>query len=244
MSPTVATFVFELINVLLLVGLLSWLFFKPVRAALQAKLDAERQRRDDLAVQLSEVERQKADLDQRLRAFEAEMAQTRQAEKAAASQEGAAILALARHAAEGERESVIRALAQLERAQLERLSAAVAGVTRESVTRLLTMLGAPDIDMGLVHAACRQLAAYRGSTLGRVLVESAHQLRDTDRAEVIRALDGNAPAAEFRVVPELGAGLRIVTAKGFIDASALGLAREAERVLSDALTANFTRATV
>jgi len=77
MSPTVATFVFQLINVLLLAGLLSWLFFRPVRAALQARVDAERHRVDELAAGGADIERQRADLDKRRQAFEAELAELR-----------------------------------------------------------------------------------------------------------------------------------------------------------------------
>ena len=242
MSPTLATFLFELINVLLLVGLLGWLFFTPVRATLQAKQDAEQQRRDELAARVAEADRQRADLDKRLQAFETEMAQLRQAHLAAATQEAAAIRAQAHEAAERERESVARTFAQLERAQLERLSAAVAAATRASVARLLATLSAPDLDVSLVHAACRQLAALDGRPLGAVLVESAHPLGDSARAAVTAALDGHAPSAQFRVVPDLGAGLRIVTSKGLIDASALGIAREAERMMTDALAVESAEA--
>lgn len=243
MSPTVATFLFELINVLLLIGLLGWLFFKPVRAALQAKQGAEQQRRDELAARVTEVERQRADLDHRLRAFETDMAQRRQAHLAAATQEGAAIRAQAHDAAARERESVARTFAQLERAQLERLSAAVAAATRESVARLLATLGAADLEVSLAHAACRQLVALDGSSLGAVLVESAHPLGDAARAAVTAALDDHAHSAQFRVVPDLGGGLRIVTSKGLIDASARGIAREAERLLADALAVESREAT-
>ena len=243
MSPTLATFLFGVINVLLLIGLLTWLFFKPVRAALQAKQDAERQRRDELAARAADVERQRAELDERLRAFESEMTHLRQEHLAAATQQAAAIRAQARETAERERDSARRALAQLERAHVERLSAAVAAATRESVARLLATLSVPDLDVSLVRAACRQLATLDRRSLGAVLVECAHPLGDAARAEVTTALDGHAGAAEFRVVPDLGAGLRIVTAKGLIDASAAGIAREAERLLADALIVESGEAT-
>ena len=41
MAPWVANFLFEAVNFLLLAGALGWLFFRPVRTA----LDAERERR-------------------------------------------------------------------------------------------------------------------------------------------------------------------------------------------------------
>ena len=243
MSPTLVTFLFQLINVLLLIGVLGWLFFKPMRAVLQSKLDAEKQRRDQLATREAEVDQQRADLDQRLRAFDTDMAQLHQVHVTAATQEAAAIRAQAHEAAERERDGVRRSLVQLERAQLDRLSAAVAAATRESVARLLTTLSGPDLDVSLVRAACHRLEAVDGRPLGAVLIESAQPLGDAARATVTAALDGRAPSTQFRVVPDLGAGLRIVTSKGLIDASARGIAQQAERLLADALTVNSTGVT-
>lgn len=235
MSPTLATFLFELINFLLLVGLLGWLLFRPMRSALQARQDAERQKRDELTARVEEAERQEAEVQQRVRAFETEMAAMRQQHLAVAAREADVIRRQAHEAAEHEREAARRGLAQLERAQLERLSEAVARATRQSVARLLARLDAPDLDMSLVHAACNRLATLNEETTGTVLVESAHPLGEPARAALAAALDGNTHTPEFRVAPELGVGLRIVTSKGLIDASGRGMAQEAERALTDAL---------
>jgi F0F1-type ATP synthase membrane subunit b/b' len=242
MSPTVATFLFELINVLLLAGLLGWLLFRPVRAALQARQDAERQRRDALTAHEAEIQQQRLDLEQRLRAFEMEIADTRQQRLAAVAEEATTIRRQAHDAAERERDGARRTLAQLDRAHAERLSAAVAAVARDSVARLLATIDGPDLDVSLARAASGKLAALDGRTLGAVLVESAHLLDEPARAAVNRVLDGQAHAAEFRVVPDLGAGVRIVTAKGLIDASARGIAREAERFLAESLAVETTGA--
>lgn len=242
MSPTLTTFLFELTNFLLLAGLLGWLLFKPVRAVLQARQAAEERQADELAARAKEAERLRSDLDQRHSAFEQEMAQLRKEHLAAADQEAAATLARARDAAERERESITRMLAHLERAQVERLSAAVAAATRESVERLLTALNAPGLDAGLVQAACRQLRTLDGRALGAVLIESAQPLGADTEATVRAAMTDRATAAEFRVVPDLGAGVRITTARGLIDASAAGIAGQAERRLMDALTSESVEA--
>jgi len=234
MSPTLTTFLFELINFLLLVSLLSWLLFRPVRSALQARQDAERQRREELTARVAEAERQEAEVQQRIRAFETDMAAMRQQHLGAVTHEAAEIRRQAHEAAERERDAARQGLAQLERAQLERLSGAVAAATRQSVTRLLATLDAPDLDMSLVRAACSRLAALN-DVRGTVLVESAHPLDERARATVSAALDGNTRTTEFRVAPDLGVGLRIATSSGLIDASGRGLAREAERALTDAL---------
>ena len=242
MSPTLATFLFELINVLLLAGLLGWVLFKPVRAALQARQDAERQRREALAAQEADIERQRVEIEHQIRTFETEITLARQQRLAAATAEADAIRRQAREAAERERESAKRTLAQLEQAHLEQLSAAVATVAGESLARLLATVDGPDLNDSLARVACTQLTALDGGTQGAVLVESAHPLDDPARSAVKAALGGQAHAAQFRVVPDLGAGLRIVTSKGLIDASALGIAREAERLLAASLATAFVGA--
>lgn len=237
MSPTVTTFLFELTNFLLLALLLGWLLFKPVRSVLQARLAVERQQAEDSVARATQIDRQQTELERRHRAFEDEIAAQRKNRLAAAEEEAAAIIARAREAADRERESIKRGLAQLERGQVERLSAAVAAATRESVARLLMTLNGPDLDASLAQAACRHLEGLNEGTLGTVLVESARPLADRSHAAIAAALNAHATAAEFRINPELGAGLRITTGQGLIDASALGLARQAETLVREALAA-------
>lgn len=237
MSPTVTTFLFELANFVLLAVLLGWLLFKPVRSVLQTRQAVEKRQTEELAARAAESDRQRSDLDQRHRAFEDEIAELRRKHIAAADQEAAVIVTHAHDAVERERDAVKRGLAHLEHAQVERLSAAVAAATRESIVRLLTTLNAPDLDASLAQAACRQLEGLQGSALGPVLIESARPLADSTHAAIATALRADAPSAEFRVVPDLGAGLRITTAQGLIDTSALGLARQAEGLVRDALAA-------
>jgi F-type H+-transporting ATPase subunit b len=237
MSPTVSTFLFELTNFLLLALLLGWLLFKPVRSALQTRQATAKQQAEDLAMRTAEAERLRADLGQRQRSLEEDIADVRKKRLAAAAQEADALIARAREAAERERDAVKHGLARLERAQLERLSAAVAVATRESIARLLATLNAPDIDASLVRAACRELERLQGTGLGPVLIESARPLADTTRGTIVAALNAHASVAEFRVVPDLGAGIRITTGHGLIDTSALGLARQAEGLVREALIA-------
>ena len=237
MSPTVTTFLFELTNFLLLAGLLGWLLFKPVHSVLQARQAGEKRQAEELAARATENERQRSDLDQRHRAFEDEMAEARRKRLATADREAAAIVTHAQEQAERERDSARRRLLNLERAQIERLSVAVASATRESIVRLLTSLGAADLDASLAQAACRQLEALQGKALGSVLIESALPLTDKARVSIAAVLSRDASSTEFRIVSELGAGVRITTGQGLIDASALGLARQAEGLVKDALAA-------
>ncbi len=235
MSPTLTTFLIELVNFLLLVALVGWLLFKPVRSALQARQAAERQQTDELATRAAEAERLQAELEQRRRTFEEDMAELRKQHVAGAEREAAAIVARAREAAARERESVQRVLEHLEQSEVERLSAAVAAVTRESVARLLTTLDVVELETGLVRAACREIETLGNGPFGAVLVESSRALDGNQEAAIRTALDGHAASMEFRITPHLRAGVRVTTAQGLVDASAIGIAAQAEAALMDAL---------
>ena len=242
MSPVLTTFVFEIVNFLLLVSLVSWLFFRPVRAALQARQDAEKRRREELDARHADFDQQRRELEERRRTFDVDTARMREALLATTSQEAAAIRAQASEAAQRERESVERTMAQLEQAQIEHLSSAVAVVARDTVVHLLTALDGSDLETSLVTAAARRVTTFDSNGLGIVLVESAHALDDRHRNVFLAALNGQ--SVDFRVVPDLGEGVRVVTARGLIDASTRGIARQAEQALKDALAYRLTETAV
>jgi hypothetical protein len=130
---------------------------------------------------------------------------------------------------------VQRVLEHLEQAEVERLSAAVAAVTRESVARLLTTLDVVELETGLVRAACREIETLGNGPFGAVLVESARALDGNHETAIRAALDGHAASMEFRITPHLRAGVRVTTAQGLVDASGIGIAAQAEVILMDAL---------
>jgi F-type H+-transporting ATPase subunit b len=230
-SPRLATFLFELVNFLLLAAALGWLLFRPVRGMLQKRQAAEKQHAEEVAARRAEADRLRADWQQRHAALERELSDARAARMSAADQEAAAIVARAREAAERERDRTAAMLSHVERAQLEAIAQAVAEAARDAVARLLTAIDAPDLESSLVAAACRRLQALEGASVGDVIVESAAALAEPDRAAIAAALGTRAASTAFRVVPSLGAGVRVTTARGLVDASAAGVAAEAERRL-------------
>jgi F0F1-type ATP synthase membrane subunit b/b' len=236
-SPTLTTFLFELANFLLLAVFLGWLLFKPVRDALEARQLAEQQRATELDAREQQIATGRSALDASRVAFEQETARMRKERLAAAEAEATTVIARAREATDRERDRAGRIRVQLEHDQIERLAMSVATTTRQAVARLLTTLGTGDLDQALVQAACRQLDAAATGTPGPVLVESAALLDDAARATISRAAGAGATPPEFRVVPALGAGVRITTPRGLIDASAAGIAAHAERALVSALSA-------
>jgi F-type H+-transporting ATPase subunit b len=237
-SPTLATFLFELVNFILLAGLLGWLLFKPVRAALQARQTADKKHADDLAARAAETERLHAEWARRNASFETEITQTRARRLAAAEQEAAAIIARARDTADREREHAVKTLAHVEQAQLDRLADAIAAASRDAVARLLSALGSPGLESSFLRAACHRLEALEATPLGAVLVESARPLGDQERDTLTAAVGLRATSLTFRVVEDLGAGIRVITARGLIDASTAGVGAAAERRLKDALAAH------
>jgi len=61
---------------------------------------------------------------------------------------------------------------------------------------------------------------------------------------VTGALNGHSRSVDFRIVPDLGEGIRIVTSKGVIDASTRGIARDTQRLLTEALAPGHQEVTV
>lgn len=235
MSPTWTTFVFEAANFLILAAVLGWLLFRPVRQALASRRATLAQEAEDMTGKRAEVEQLQENIHQRAASLEAELDRMRHETLAAVQQEAERIRTEARAAAERELEAARGRLAHLDAAQQERLVAAVASAAGAAVERLLQQIGGPDLDRGLAQAACRALQELDGKALGAVTVESAHPLDQETKTRLLDELGEAARAVEFRISPTLGAGLRISTSRGLVDASAAGLAAFARRTLTEQL---------
>lgn len=226
------TFLFEAVNFVMLAAGLGWLLFRPIRQVLADRRAALTQEMGDVAAKRAEVERLQEAIRQRSAVLDTELEYLRQSALAAAQQEAERIRAGARADAEHEREAARNRLAHLEEAQLERLAAAVAAAAGAAVQRLLQQFGGPDLERSLVQAACRTLQAFEGEALGAVTVESASPLDQETMTALTAVLGDAARTTVFRVTPTLGAGIRITTSHGLVDASATGLAAFAQRLLT------------
>jgi hypothetical protein len=97
---------------------------------------------------------------------------------------------------------------------------------------LLEQIESPDLEQALVGAASRELAKLAAAgPVAPVIVESAGALDPAGLDALARVAGVAGSEMTARLVPELGAGVRILTARGLIDASAAGLAAHAERAL-------------
>ena len=235
MSPALTTFLFEVANFFVLAAVLAWLFFKPVRAAIESRRAALKKETDDAAAKLAEADRLRTELKQRLADQDRELEQHRTQAINASEQQAKEILTTAREAAGREFDIARQRLVHLEQSQLEFLGRAVAETAGAAISRLLAQLAQPDLEHVLMAAACRELQAFEGNSLAPVRVESARLLHDAERSLLIAALGSAGNSAEFCVVDGLGPGLRITTNRGLVDVSSAGLAKYSENLLASKL---------
>jgi F-type H+-transporting ATPase subunit b len=234
-NPTLTTFLFEMANFLVLAGVLGWLFFKPVRQALsdyRQKLEADNQ----LAAQkLAEVEKVQQEMNAQRAQLQSELTEQRARQLAEARQRADRIVGDARSAAERELELSQRQIARFMENQQEALAEVSAAAAADIVGRLLEQIDGPELQSALIESACRQLATMSPQELAPVKIESAEPLSTAQSNRVREALGPSAADAEFRRVDHIGAGIRITTRKGLIDASVSGLTQFARHALVKAM---------
>jgi len=235
-SPTLTTFLFEAANFLVLAAILGWLFFKPVRQALldrRAKLEDEAAQ---AAQKLAEAEKIQQDIDARRAALQSELNELREQGRDAARKQAEEILSQARAAAEREREASVRLAARMSETQRDTLAEVAAAATAETVGRLLDQINSPDLQAALIASACQQLGSLPHGTITPVKIESAQPLSPQQRADLENALGPAAGQVDFRTADGLGAGVRISTGQGLVDASVSGLVQFARQSLEQEMS--------
>jgi F-type H+-transporting ATPase subunit b len=231
-SATWVTFLFEAANFLLLAALLGWLFFRPVRDALERRRSALEGEQRAAAEARAEAERALEAARAQRAELETSLAALRERVQREAEHERERILESAREQSRRERESLKEDLVSLRRAQAASLTRDAALAAREIVVRLLEEVQGPELETALLRAASRELEKLRSTgPLAPVVVDSARPLDDAALAALAEAAGVDADGAAHRVDPDLVAGLRVLTARGLVDASAAGLADQAERIL-------------
>jgi F-type H+-transporting ATPase subunit b len=235
-SPTWATLLFEAANFVVLAAFLGWLFFRPVRDALEQRREGLEAADREAAEKLERAQRALSDAEARRGEVESDLASLRKRVHDDAEKERLRLLDSAREQARRERDALESELASLRRGQAKRVANDAAAAAREIVVRLLERIEGPDLEQALAEAATRELAELASSgSLRPLLVESSRALSPDTRDAIGRAAGLPGSELDVRVVPDLGAGLRILTARGVVDASAAGLAAHAERVLAGRL---------
>jgi F-type H+-transporting ATPase subunit b len=230
-SPSLTTFLFEAANFVALAAVLGWVFFRPVQAAIERRRSGLEAERRDADRARADAERRLAEVEARRREVEGGLEPLRAEARREAERQAAAIVEAARQQAGEERARLEHELAALRREHARTLARDAAAAARILVTRLLAEIGGPDVDTALARAACERLAALpEAKRAGSVEVQTARPLDAETRAR-FQEVAGPAATVKDRVVPELGAGVRVITPAGLVDASASGLAAWAEQEL-------------
>jgi F-type H+-transporting ATPase subunit b len=228
-SPALANFLFEAANFLLLVAALGWVLFKPIRRALDAERDRYAKQEEEAKRLRAEAEALAKDTRAARETAEREIQQTRRDVLAAAQKEAKALLEAARATERTERQAFEQELTARREAEMARLAESVGRVAAESVRQLLDVLAGPSLDAALIRAACAELAAFPVEIRRSALIESARPLDAEARSLLVSVLgDG----IRERVVDELGAGVRVTTSAGAVDATSASLARRAAHAVS------------
>jgi F0F1-type ATP synthase membrane subunit b/b' len=236
-SPALANFLFEAVNLLLLAAALGWILFKPVRRALDEERARHAKEEEEQKRLRSEAEALARDARAVRGAADREAAERRSEVLAAAQKDAVRIVEEARKSQAAERRALEQELATSRNAQAAAVADAVGRIAGESVARLLDALEGPSLDVALVRAACAELGALPTAARGSALVESARPLE----AEARRLLGGAlGDGFKERTVSELLAGVRVTTSAGQVDATALSLARHAAQAVTASLERSVT----
>ncbi len=222
MSPTLITFLFEAANFVVLTAALGWLFFQPVRKAIadyRTKFEADNQK---AAKTLAEAQAVRNLIQAEHEKLQAELNTRRASEMVNVKTQADKLLAEARDAADRVREQSRLDTVRILDSQRDILAATAATAAAESVGQLLTQIGGPELQSALISSACERLAELAPSR-APVKVESARRLTEDQMTEIKIALGGSCDPADFRVVCELGTGIRVSTSVGLVDASTRGL---------------------
>lgn len=229
MSPTLANFLFEVGNFLVLAGVLGWLLFKPVRRTLDVERDRHEQQEAESNRLRAEAESLVAEARAARQKTDHEVDQRRKQILETAEKEASLLLQEARKTQHSERQALHEELVAMRGAEARAVAETVGQLAATAVRQLLEVLPGPSMDMALIRSACAELGALSPEARRSATVESARPL-DADAIELLKASLGS--AFRERVVPELGAGVRITTPAGQVDATATSIARRAGRTVS------------
>ena len=233
MSESLVTFVYELANFVIFVGLLGWLFMKPVRVFLdeqaQRNADAQQQARQNLA----ESESLREQLSQQRAQFALKAEQQRQSILQESRREAQVLMDEAKQQIADQQEQLRREAKKIQQGQLAAMSDMIATATSHAVSHLLSQIDGPPLESALVDSACRQLRENRPDPQVRIVIECVTEPGEELRQQVAQSAGLASPDANLqcRVVHDLIGGIRIQTSLGMIDHSIAGLSQFVEQVL-------------
>lgn len=230
MSPALANFFFQAVNFLLLAGLLGWFVFRPIRRTITAEQEKHERQEEEIRSRHSEAESLVQEAKVARQAADRELAEKRKAALEGVESERRRLLAEGAEALHAERQRFEDETRRRRSEEVAAVAEQVGLVAASSLRRFLVAIDGPSLDLALVREAARELEALPREARAGAVVESARPLGEEAEGILAPLLGEGYPR---RVVAELGAGVRILTRAGAVDATASSLARQAAREVRD-----------
>ena len=240
------TVIAELLNFLILVWLLQRLLYKPILTAIE-------ERQTKIAAQLSEAADARASAltsQQSLDAEKKDLGDRKDALLAQAQKDALAEKQRLLDAAQAETQELRQRLQRSVRADEIKLESDIARTIREQAfaiaRRILQDLSAKDLDEIIAANVVRKLSepgsreqlAFADGKDGAIVVKSAHELTESVRRDLTRALPHEEAVEQevrFEVDPELVCGLQIMAGGRRLEFSATDELTDMETHVTDAL---------
>jgi F0F1-type ATP synthase membrane subunit b/b' len=238
-STALANFLFEAANFLVLAAALGWILFRPVWRALEGERERQSAEEAEATRKREEAARLLAEASEMRGGLEQELEKRRSELLAEARREAHRVREDARNQQAAEIRKINTEMKSARAVQVRELAGPLGRIAGTSVESLLKTLDGPSLDAALVRAACRELSGMPEAGRQEARVEVARPLEEEARRMLGEVLGEN---FKEQVVDDLGAGVRVTTSAGQVDASAPALARQAAEQVTAAMISEATAA--
>jgi len=241
MAFNVWTFLFEVLNFLVLAFILQRFLYRPLHEAIDARRAAITKAQADVEAARKQAEEQQAQLTSRLAAVDEQRRQVLAEAHTQAEAERTRLLASLDQESRTRRDEAREVLERERRDSEEELHGAMVALALDLAARLLGEVCTPDLQRQLARRLIDALSHLTGDDQARVggthasadtsaTVETAMALDDVTLAEItaaIAALLGSPTPVAVKVRPELLGGLRVLLEGHVWDGSLAGRLEEA-----------------
>lgn len=239
LNPNVTTVIFQIVNFLVLAGLLYWLFFKPIMSKVQTRVAEKEQMRAQLAADQAAAARVRADLEKRLADLDEEAAQFISEARERAETERVAVLRQAQEETEHLLVEAEMDAFRIRQQATDEFHDQLVDVILEIAAQVIGQMAAPELHETMVRQLCERIRdmgrrenarveAIRrslGERTPTVTITSARALSPELQGLLVRtfsALVDRTPHMELRTDPALALGLRVRVADMMVDNSVVG----------------------
>lgn len=239
LDPNLTTVIFQIVNFLVLAGLLYLLFFKPVMRRVQTRMADKERMMAQLAEDQAEAARLRADLEKRLADLDEESAQIISDARERAETERVAVLRQAQEEVEHLLVETETGAHHIRQQAIDEFHDQLVSTILEIGAQVIGRMAAPDLHESLVRQLCERIRdmgrheSMRVEALRRslgertptVTITSARSLSPELQELLVRTLSAlvdRTPHLELRTDPALALGLRVRVGDIMVDNSIAG----------------------